>query len=144
MIDHIAVQLAFRNQLLTATGIPSSRAWENKDFTPVEGTAYLEESYVPASAQRKTIARTGRVEVTGLYVVRYYGLANTALTAIWTVVNAILAVFPDSLAWALSNGDELRVRGDVAPYAGQILQTDTGHACVTIKVPWRCLTTNTA
>lgn len=142
MIDHAAVMLALRNQLLTVAEIPPKpyRAWENLDFVPAVGTPYLEEDYVPAGGKQRSFATNGLIEILGLYVVRYFGIGNTPVGPIWTVVNAILNAFPPNFAPSLLSGDALRVRADQTPYAGQILPTDSGHACVTITIPWRLLT----
>lgn len=145
MIDHVAVQLALRSRLLTADGIPGSsqRSWENKDFTPTAGTTFLAEQYVPGPTTLLTTTARGVIECRGLYVVTWGGIANSGITAIRTGVDSILAVFPPGTTiTTLANGDVLRVRGNPAPYAGQIIQNDAGRAACTITIPFVVLSTN--
>lgn len=139
MVSRNAVHLALRARLEAVSGIPpkAQRAFENKDFQPTPGTPYLEESFVPASGVLPGLSR-GPVVAFGLYVVKIYGIAKSGITAIGDVVDAILAAFPAGLTFAqLTNGDSVRIRGNPAPWAGQILPQNDGFAVCTITVPFR-------
>jgi len=138
MIDHQEVHLALRNRMLTASGLPSgtNHALENRTFTP-SGTPYIEEDFVPATSARIAFPR-GTIEDTGLYVVKWYGLANTGIAAIRAGVKAILAVFAPGWGMTLGSGDVLRVENNPAPWPGQILPQPNGFAVCTITIPWRC------
>lgn len=143
MIDHLAAHLALRARLLTASGLPTARAWENKDFTPAGSTPYVADQYVPATTALVSFpAANGITEETGLYVVQWYGVANTGITAIREGVQAILAAFTPGTVMTLTTGDVLRVRADVGPMGGQILPAEGGWAVSTIKIPWRAWSTN--
>jgi hypothetical protein len=145
MVDHNAIRLALRNRLLTVAGLPdaTNQALSNRQFTPTALTPYIEEDYVPASAGLVTTAVNGVIQVTGLYVIRWYGIENTGELAVRQGTDAILAVFPPSFGFpALGNGDELRVRGDVAPYSGQVVPSGDGWAACAVTIPWRCLSRN--
>lgn len=142
-LDHTAAQLALRNRMLTlGASLPTGRAYENKSYTPVPGTAYLEEDYVPASATLISgPAQGGTIESTGLYVLRWYAIEGTGIQA-RTNIDALLALFTPGTT--LTAGDHtLRIRGDVAPWAGGFTPTGTGWAVCTITIPWRAYTPNT-
>jgi hypothetical protein len=131
-----AIHLALRTQLATASGLPTV-ALENRDYTPVAGTPYVEEDFVPASRSVRTLLPGGTVETMGLYVVKWYGVAKSGIDAITTGVDAILAVFLPGTSLATSDGGTVRIRTNPAPYCGQILPLDGGWAVCTITVPWR-------
>lgn len=140
MIDHDAVHLALRNRALAY--LPTSRAFENVAFTPVAGEAYCEEDYVPGTKTLLTAnASSGVVEDTGLYVIRWYGLANIASHTIAASVDALLARFTPG-TWLTAGSNAVRIRSDVAPTRGQLLATGDGWAVCTVTIPWRCYSTN--
>lgn len=147
MVDTVAILLALRERLKTVAELPdeSQRQYENTAFTPTTGVPYLTEALVPGGASLLTTTTNGVIAETGLYILTYYGVADSGITAIRRVADAILTAFPPSQALpTLANGDVLRVRGDVAPYAGQLVNDGKGRAVVQITIPWRCHSTNTA
>lgn len=91
MSGQFAIRAALRAQLLTASGLPASRAWENRDFLPVEGTAYLSENLM-VSAERPV--SSGQIEQTGIYQVRLHYPGGAGTKAAEEVADAIVAVFP--------------------------------------------------
>lgn len=137
VISHTAVHLALRNRLLTVSGLPA-RANENKDYTPVAGTAYVREKLAPATQQGVGISTDSPSEYTGLYVVTYFGVEDTGL-AVSTSADAILAVFTKGLTLTATDGSVVRVRSDVAPWRGEVITNDGWAAC-TISIPYRILT----
>jgi hypothetical protein len=142
VVSRKAVKLALRARLEAVAGIPSAaqRAFENKDFTPTSGVPYIEEEFVPQPGFLPGLSRGPSVSF-GLYIVKWYGLANTGEGDIGTGVDAILAAFPPGYTFAqLANGDAIRIRGDVAPSSGQILPQDDGWAVCTITIPFRVQT----
>lgn len=145
-MDNGAIHLALRNRLIAVAGIPASqyRAFENKTFTPDANQTYISEEFVPGGSTLLTTVSNGIRELTGLYVVKWYGIADSGITAIRTGVDAILTAFPPGYSQALGSGDVLRIRADTAPYAGQILPDGAGRAVCTITIPWRCYTSNPA
>lgn len=141
MIAHSEVHLALRGRLLAVPGLPASNAWENVQFNPPTGE-YVEEDFVPATTDLFTFKVSGRVEETGLYVIRWMGIANTGTSALRAKVDAVLAAFPPGFKFPpLANGDELRIRGDEAPSAGQIIPDGAGRAVCVITIPWIARTT---
>lgn len=134
--SHKETLLALRNILLAVAGIPSARAWENTVFTPTPGTPYLEEEYVPATNTLLTIT-PGVTERTGMYVVKWYGLAGTGISAIRDGVDAVLAAFKAGSSSLMTSGLALRIQGNPAPESGQLIPLDAGFACVVISIHWR-------
>ena len=137
MSDRRRIRLALRNQLLTVSGLPAARAWTNVEHTPVQGQAFIAESFSQDTAHLRTLTAGGVIEATGMYAIQWYGVADTASQSIDDGVAAILAAFPPGLALPLSDGTSVRVRGGIAPFAGEILPTGDGWAVCTVKVFWR-------
>jgi hypothetical protein len=139
MVNHKALQLAFRARLLTLSGLPDDRAWENTQFTPRVGHPYIEEEYLPAPGTLRGFTQGGVAEDTGMYVVRWYGLANTDL-AIVDDVHALLALFPPGLALTTTAGDTAHVRGDVMPSRSPLRADGPDWIVCTVTIPFRCYT----
>lgn len=134
----LATQSGAGSRSLSA-GVPALRASENVAFaSDVTGRPYWREDFVPAT--RRTVTYGGRTdsleEETGLYVGKLYGLAGLGVTGIRSLARAILLQFTPGTD--LSVGSSIVwIRGNPAPWPGQITPTDTGHAYITITVPWR-------
>lgn len=125
-----------------SVGLPAHRAWENTDFTPVSGKPFVEEDYVPATNTLITLpADTGQLEETGLYILKWYGLATYGVTAIRKSIDAVKALFAPGTALT-AGSNTVRVRTDTGPYAGQLLPQGNGWSVVVLTVPWRTRTTN--
>ena len=137
----LAAESAAAGRTITCT-LPACRAWENIDFTPFGSVPFVEEDYVPATNTLITLpADTGQIEETGLYILKWYGLATYGVTAIRKSVDAVKALFaPGTSLTAGTN--TVRVRTDAGPYAGQLLPQGNGWSVVVLTVPWRTRTTN--
>jgi uncharacterized protein DUF4128 len=146
--DDYETHMALRARLEAVAEIPApaDRAWNSVDFVPSVKRPHIESDYVPLTRPvLTTIAGGGVCDVTGLYVVRYYGLANQGESLIWAVVRAILAAFPVGSLGRLPSGNPLRIRGglnDVSPSPGQILPVGNNKSRCTITIPWRCQALN--
>ena len=97
---------------------------------------------MPATQTLLSIVSAGVTELTGLYVVKWYGLAGTGFGAIRDGVDAVLAAFKAGSSHTMGSGLALRIRGDIGPSAGQLIPLDGGFACVVISVPWRVYASN--
>lgn len=139
-VDHKAIHLALRNQLLTLASLPSARAWENMAYKPVPGTPFIEEDYVPGPVTQVGMTTGGTIETTGLYVVRWYMLADTGLQSV-DEIDALLALFPPGSSLT-AGSHAVRVRGDPAPFRGQLLPVEGGWTACTITIPWRVYSAN--
>lgn len=124
-------------------GLPSLRAWENTNFTPIVGVPYVEEQYIPGPTARLTLGSTSQLEVLPLYSPRIYVPQNTGLGADGGYADALLTLFAPNTTMRLANGDILRVRGDQAPYLGQRYPSDPrGYSVVPVNIPLRLRTAN--
>lgn len=132
-----------------AVGLPELRRWENTDpltdgapSEPTRGRPYIEEDFVPATATVFTFpANGGQVEETGLYVIRWYGLAGTGMSAVRQSVGALRARFSPGTPLTVS-GATLRVRADLGPFSGPVRPDGRGWAICTLTVPWLARSVN--
>jgi len=124
-------------------GVPALRAWENISFDPLAGKPWVEEDYVPGPAASVTVGPLGDVETLPQYVVKFYGRTDCGTSGLSRLAGAALNLFPPHTAMTLASGDVLRVRGDVAPYKGQLVQTAPGYAVVPVTIPLRVRSRNT-
>jgi hypothetical protein len=123
-------------------GLPELAAWDNTHLSPEAGRPYIEEEYIPATSSLLSSPSTGgTAEDTGLYVIRWYGLANTGLASITNAASAILELFKSGTALSIADGT-VRVRGDIGPFRGPIRGDQPGWSVVTVTVPWRLYSTN--
>lgn len=134
-------------------GLPAVRLWDNLEAReggvpvvggPVSGRPYIASQYVPGAGSQLTGGPTATVDLTGLYVLTWYGLANTGPDAIEASVDALLALYPPTFATTLADGSVLRVQSKDIPMPGQIIPIAGGWAAKTIKVPWILTTRNAA
>ena len=137
-----AVQLALRAKVLTLSTLPVEQSWENVRFVPVAGLPYVEEQFVPGPQFLRGLTSGGMVEQRGMYVILWYGVAETGLGDLTAGRDALLALFPPESVITTAAGDAVRIRGDVAPYAGQIRYDTPGWAYIAINIPWRVFTLN--
>jgi hypothetical protein len=149
MIDDEAIQLALRTRLLTVSGLPAAanRVKVNKQYVQLAGVPYLEEDFVPSPPILvSTPGQGGTIQGSGLYVIRWYGIADKGSAAIRAGVQAILAKFTIGTTVALTNGDAVRIGTPTQPatgaYAGQIRQAGAGFAVCTISIPYWLLSQN--
>jgi hypothetical protein len=116
-------------------GLPSLRAWENVAFEHQDGRWYVEEDYLPGPSFRAAGGANGEMEVQPAYVLKLGGLAGSGPGPLYRVSDAVLGLFPPGAAFAAADGHTVRVRGEPAPYRGQVLPEGASHALVVITVP---------
>lgn len=134
-------QAAASGRALSVT-LPALRAWDNLDFTPVPGRPFVEADFVPGPHTLRTGPAQGGVrETDGLYVVRWYGLANTGASNIRKAVGALEALFTPGTTFA-AGSHTVRIQADRAPFASQITQRPGGWALCTYTIPWRVWSAN--
>jgi hypothetical protein len=125
-----------------AVNLPELRAWDNVALAPVAGRPYIEEVYIPATVSLLSAPSAGgTAEDTGLYVVRWYGLANKGLAALSRAASATLELFKPGTGLNIADGT-VRVRGDIGPFRGAMQADAPGWMLVTITVPWRLYSVN--
>lgn len=144
--DLNAVHLALR--LRAKSAMPTYRELENVPFTPPASDAYSEEDFVPATYTLRSVTQTNGLAIhTGLYVIRWFGVAGDGTTAMNTGLTALLARFGIGLTLTASDGTLVAI-GTVTPpnrgaSRGQIVNLDNGRPVATVTIPWWCTSTNT-
>lgn len=127
-----------------SVGLPSLVAWDNQAITPVAGQPYGEEEYVPGPSRALTMPTAdATMEDTGLYVFRWYSKAGAGLPALRKPADAILTLFKAGTALQVASNVVVRVRADVAPYAGPVRSLGIDWSVVVITIPWRLSYLNT-
>ena len=125
-----------------AVGLPALKAFENQTLTPIPGRPYLEEEYAPSTNRLLSFpAKGGTTEETGLYLLKWYGLANTGVSAVRRAIDALKALFAPGTAIVVGTST-VYVRSDVGPYSSQLIPQGNGFAVAVLTVPWRVRTQN--
>jgi hypothetical protein len=138
--DGCAVEAAGSRTLSVA--LPEIRLWENIPATPIMDRPYVTEQYLPGPTLKETLGTFAELELRPMYVVTIHAVANRGLAAAAKYADAILELFAPGTAMTATNGDTLRVRNDVGPYRGQLLQESPGWAFVPVNIPLRVRSTN--
>lgn len=120
--------------------LPRMRAWENSELVPVTGRPFIEERYSPAPPALYGSYRGGLQKDAGLYVVNWYGQANTGLLGLTRCVDALLAHFPPGLDIVNTSSTIVQVRPDLPPYRSSLSNTAPGRAAITVTIPYRAYT----
>ena len=123
-------------------GVPALFAKENTIFTPVAGRPYLVEEFDPSTnVLRAGPAASGVREETGMYHLRWYGLANTGMLGIRQAVQALAARFTPGTNLS-AGADTVRIRGDVGAMVSRIAPREDGWAVCVLSISWRVFSTN--
>jgi hypothetical protein len=125
-----------------SVGFPALRGYDNTRVEPITGRHYVETELVPAPTRLLTFpADGGTREDTGIFVVRWYGIADTGAKGLRQCLDALSALFrPGSTLPA--GTDTVRVRADSGPFASTITQRPGGFALVVFTIPWRVYRAN--
>lgn len=124
-----------------AVDLPTVRAWENVDATPVVGAPWIEEAYLPGAADKPSVTSEGYVEVLPIYSITVRTPLGIGTAGILGYVDALLAHFAPSTPLTLTSGDGLTVRGRPAPTASPIVRGEGWAACQ-VSIPLRLITAN--
>jgi len=122
-------------------GLPAGRAWENVEYTPVPGDPYIEEAYIPGPMDALTLGDTPTLECSPSYIIRVYVPINTGPEAARQYADALLTLFAPKTSLTVTD-HTLTVRTRPAPYSGQLIRTEAGHATLPVTVPLRARTAN--
>lgn len=126
-------------------GLPTSRAWENENFTGTTNTPYVEEDFLmQPSGLQSFPAHGGSLLETGLYVLKWYGLSGVGVRGLRRSVAGLLARFTPGTVITVGDAS-LRVRGSLTesgPYAGQMIRVDGGWTAIAVTIPWRAESIN--
>jgi hypothetical protein len=140
-----AVQSATAGRTLTV-GLPAKRARDNIQLldadAPLPGSVYIDEQYVTTPKRKRTTASDGgMLEITGIYVLTIFGIANTGSLAIRRLATALEALYTPG-TFVIAGSDTVTMRGDPGAEADQIVPQENGFARCVIRIPWRCYTRN--
>jgi hypothetical protein len=119
-------------------GLPALRIWDNKTGSPDATVPYVEGEFM---TQPGTLlsgsAQGGYREDRGLFVLRWYGLSNFGALGLRRCVEALMDLFTPHTTFEAGPNDVVRIRGDSTPDVSRVTQRASGHALVTVTIPWR-------
>lgn len=118
-------------------GLPSRAAWEDVKFQPTARKPFVIEQYLPGPGELITLKPSGTVEYLPQYVVQVVTPDLTGGAASYSYADALLAHFPVGLVLTATDGADLRVRGQPAPFSSQIVPYTSGAMVVTVTIPFR-------
>lgn len=124
-----------------AVGLPQTVIYEGIPGAPTAATPYATEQYLPGPVTRRTVGTRSTLEAMPMYVVGLAVPIDTGDLAASSYVNALLTLFAPGTSLTVGS-DALVVRGDPAPFAGQLLRTDDAWMQQTVTVPLRSYTAN--
>jgi hypothetical protein len=144
--DLDSVHLALRARAKPA--LPARREYENVPFDPPASDPYSEEDFVPLTNTLLTVTPdNGRALITGIYVIRWFGVAGDGTNAMNAGLMALLARFGTGLTIVATDGTVIRIGSAEGPNRGakrgQITNLDNGRPVATVTIPWWFTTTNT-
>ena len=134
--DARAAQNSGAGRTLTVA-LPTGQAWEDVKFQPIARKPFIIEQYLPGPAELITLQPSGSVEYLPQYVVQVVTPQFTGGSAAYAYADAILRHFPVGLVLTASDGAEVRVRGQPAPFASQMLPYTDGSMVITVTIPAR-------
>ena len=122
-------------------GLPAGRAWENVHYEITADDPWVEENYLPAPMNAITMGANAQLECDVTYVVKVYVPINVGTNAARGYADALISHFAPRTSITVS-GHTCVVRTRPAPYAGQLLRNEAGHAVLPVTVPLRVRTAN--
>lgn len=126
-----------------SVGLPQYRAWENVEFTPVSGSPYVAELYLPAGTQQVTVGEFGEVEAIPIYQLDIYVKEKTGMDALAAYADALIARFAPRQSFTATDGTVIRVRTDVGPFRSQVRSGERpGYAVCSVSFPLWVRSTN--
>lgn len=117
-------------------GLPTKRGWEGFVLDD-EGHGWtMEEQYVPGPGQHQvTVGPQGEVLHMPIYILRLTSPFGLGSSALYTVADAILDLFPPRYAFTLADGSTFRVRSQEGPYRTQAMQVDANSLFTNVYIP---------
>ena len=91
-MSHRKISAALSSRLNTLTDAPPI-AFENAGYTPVEGTTWLRESYLPAASSTVGMAAGGSTDFIGVYQVNIYAPLDDYKLESHQLIDSITAHF---------------------------------------------------
>ena len=125
-----------------SAGMPQGFVAENIAYTPIAGTPYVAESYLPGGMTKHALGAFGNLEALPTYVLQLWGPTETGIGALSDLADALLEHFAPTTPLTLANGDVARVRSDVAPSLSPRTSPAAGWSVITLSIPLRLYTAN--
>jgi hypothetical protein len=122
--------------------LPTRRAWEGVDFTPVSGQPYVTDRWLGGPTTLVTTTRDGWVESTPQYQVQFYTRSGVGMDAGASYADAVLRLFRPGTAITAADGTVARVRGDTGPFRSALTLDTPGWSVVSVTIPLRAETRN--
>lgn len=125
-------------------GLPALRTFDNESLSRVAGRPYIEEDFICQPSSIISLAyQGGEAEITGLYVIRWFGVEKKGAGAVRRGCDGLLELFKSGTVITTAKGQIIRVRGrPTGPWAGDIKPADAGWVVCTVTIPWRARFTN--
>jgi len=124
-----------------AVGLPSGQAWENVQFDPTTGSPWVEENYLPGPMEQITLGQSGVLEANPALVVKVFVPTANGIGAARSYVDALFTLFAPRTSLTVAD-HTVTVRTQPSPYAGQLIQIESGFAVCPFTVPLRVRTAN--
>ena len=86
------IRSALEDKLSTTSGLPDI-AWENVDFTPTTGTAFIQPTFIPTLRRPAVRGLTPQQRYDGLYTITCYTPENVGPGAADDLADSILETF---------------------------------------------------
>lgn len=121
------LRAAFRTRLLTVTGLPAV-AWENRNFTPPNNAAWIEERLLPAPSKYAAFGgngiSNGTIKHSGIYQITLIVPAGSDTKAAETLVDTLVSLFRPGVRLTLSTGE---ITTCTLAYPSPPIQDGTGY-----------------
>lgn len=124
-----------------AVNLPSLRAWENVQLDPATNQPFVQEEYLPGPMEQISLGPLGVLEADPSYVIKVFVPDQNGIGAARSYVDALFTLFAPKTILTVS-GQNVSVRTQPSPFAGQLLQTESGFATTPFTVPLRVRTAN--
>lgn len=123
-------------------GLPRMRAYENVGFELQDGRWGVDEDYLPGPTTGVTLGKDAELDHEPSYVLKLYGVAGYGPEGLYRAADELLRLFKPNAVLTTADGTVVRVRGDAAPFRGQLVSGGAGHALVVITIPLWVRTAN--
>ena len=130
-MSHRKISAALSTRLAAMPSLPSV-AWENAPFTPVSGTVYLSESYLPATTTEVGIADYSSNQFIGVYQVSVYANSGDYKLEAQTLADSVAAHFSRGIALTYE-GQKVRI--EVSSIANALPEGD--RYMIPVSINWR-------
>lgn len=100
-----------------SVGMPQAMKQENQAYAPVAWVPWVAENYLHGAFSKPGLGARGRVAGQPLYLLRFHLPLDVGADGMDAYMDALISHFAPSTPFTCTNGDVVRVRGDVGPTA---------------------------